>query len=194
MIGRLINELRRNGELEETYIVFTSDNGYHLGHHRLPFDKGRPYEEDIRIPLYVRGPGVPAGRTLNHTVLNIDFGPTFAVLGGAEIPAGVDGRSFAPLLRSSEPPLPLSWRESFLVELFHSRTYKALRTGRYTYVEYDDGQRELYDLQLDPYQLRSLHRSQEHQALMERFHAGLKALKECSGQRSCEVAESAFTS
>jgi arylsulfatase A-like enzyme len=66
--------------------VFTSDHGFHMGQHRLEPDKGRPYEEDIEIPLYVRGPGVPAGRTLRHKVLNLDFAPTFAELGGAEPP------------------------------------------------------------------------------------------------------------
>ncbi len=194
MVGRLISELHQNGELANTFIVFSSDNGYHLGHHRLKNGKGRAYEEDVRIPLYVRGPRVPTGRTLNHTVLNLDFGPTFAEMGGAEAPPVVDGRSFVPLLRGSNIPDSLSWRESFLVEYFHSRTYKALRTSRYSYVEYDNGQRELYDLQNDPYQLRSLHASQVHQALMDSFHSRLMALKECSGHRSCQVAESAPTS
>jgi N-acetylglucosamine-6-sulfatase len=191
MIGRLISELRKSGELKETYIVFTSDNGYHLGQHRLKVGKGRAYEEDIRIPLYVRGPTVPAGRKLTHKVLNIDFAPTFAKLGEAQIPAATDGRSFVALLRKTAPPPADSWRESFLVEFFHSRTYKALRTGRYSYVEYDNGEKELYDLKADPYQLESLHHSQERQVLMDRFHTRLKALKNCSGQLSCKTAEGA---
>jgi N-acetylglucosamine-6-sulfatase len=191
MIERLIVELRATGELENTYIVFTSDNGYHLGQHRLPHGKATAYEEDISVPLYVRGPGVPAGRTLEHRVLNLDFAATFAELGGARVPATTDGRSFVPLL-DNDPPPSAGWRQSFLVEFYLGHPYSALCTGEYTYVEYDNGQRELYDLQADPYQLRSLHASSEHRALMKRLHARLEALRDCSGQESCEAAENAF--
>jgi arylsulfatase A-like enzyme len=190
MVARLTNELRANGELDNTYIVFTSDHGYHTGQHRLIPGKGKPYEEDIRVPLIVRGPGVPANRTLKHTVLNIDFAPTFARLGGGQIPAIMDGRSFAPLLRSSSTPLTSSWRQSFLVEYFNKHPYSALHTGKYSYVEYPSGERELYDLTEDPYQLTSLHESSDQQARMTSFHTRLKALKNCSGQDSCKVAES----
>src|SRR5215218_6139500 len=73
MVGDLIGALRESGELDNTYIVFTSDNGFHLGQHRLGAGKWTAYEEDIRIPLVVRGPGVPEGRTLHHMVLNNDL-------------------------------------------------------------------------------------------------------------------------
>jgi N-acetylglucosamine-6-sulfatase len=188
MIERLIVELREAGELKNTYIFFTSDNGYHLGQHRLDKGKATAYEEDIRVPLYVRGPGVPAGRTLGHKVLNVDFAPTVAELGGTRAPAESDGRSFVPLLGATPPPAG-SWRESFLVEFFKHHPYAALRTGKYTYVEYDDGARELYDLEADPYQLNSLHASPDHQALMETLHARLEKLKACSGRASCKAAE-----
>jgi arylsulfatase A-like enzyme len=75
MVNRLVNVLRETGELKNTYLVFTSDNGYHMGQHRLVAGKGLPYEEDVRVPLIVRGPGVPQGRNLKHMVLNIDFAP-----------------------------------------------------------------------------------------------------------------------
>ncbi|MGH3146919.1 MAG: sulfatase family protein [Rubrobacter sp.] len=188
MIGRLVKELGKNGELDNTYIVFTSDHGFHMGQHRLEPGKGRPYEEDIEIPLYVRGPGVPEGRTLGHKVLNLDFAPTFAELGGAEPPASVDGRSFAPVL-GDRLPSASSWRESFLVEFYHHDPFSMVRTGRYSYVEYEAGERELYDLKADPYQLRSLHGSPQHQKVMDDLHARLLALKNCSGQDSCEAAE-----
>ena len=119
MIGRLTAELARTGELDDTYIFLTSDNGFHMGQHRLEPGKGRPYEEDIRVPLYVRGPGVPHGRTLDHKVLNLDFAPTFADLGGANTPDAVDGRSLVPLLAENAPPAD-PWRESFLVEFFQN--------------------------------------------------------------------------
>jgi arylsulfatase A-like enzyme len=115
MIGRLVGALRRSGELENTYVFFTSDNGYHLGQHRLTSGKWTAYEEDIRVPLIVRGPGVPEGQTLDHLVLNNDFAPTFADLAGAETPEFVDGRSLVPLL-GDDPPPTQDWRRAFLVE------------------------------------------------------------------------------
>jgi N-acetylglucosamine-6-sulfatase len=115
MIGRLVDTLEESGELENTYIVFTSDNGFHLGQHRLTSGKWTAYEEDIRVPLIVRGPGVPEGERLPHLVLNNDLAPTFAELGGAEAPPFVDGRSLVPLL--TDDPLPEEdWRQAFLVE------------------------------------------------------------------------------
>ena len=115
MIGRLVDALRESGELENTYLLFTSDNGFHLGQHRLTSGKWTAYEEDIRVPLIVRGPGVPEGRTLGHLVLNNDLAPTFADLGGAETPPFVDGRSLKPLL-GDDPPSMEDWRQAFLVE------------------------------------------------------------------------------
>jgi len=115
MIGKLVNALKESGELDNTYIFFTSDNGFHLGAHRLSIGKWTAYEEDIRVPLIVRGPGVPEGRKLEHLVLNNDLAPTFADLGGAEVPDFVDGRSLAPLL-TGDPPPPEDWRQAFLVE------------------------------------------------------------------------------
>jgi N-acetylglucosamine-6-sulfatase len=115
MIGRLVDTLEESGELENTYLVFTSDNGLHLGQHRLTAGKWTAYEEDIRVPLIVRGPGVPEGQTLDHLVLNNDLAPTFADLAGAETPEFVDGRSLRPLLTDNPPPTE-DWRQAFLVE------------------------------------------------------------------------------
>ena len=115
MIGRLVDALKESGELDNTYIFFTSDNGWHAGEHRLTTGKWTAYEEDIKVPLIVRGPGVPGGRKLKHLVLNNDFAPTFADLGGAKIPDFVDGRSLTSLL-SDHPPSTHNWRQAFLVE------------------------------------------------------------------------------
>jgi N-acetylglucosamine-6-sulfatase len=120
MIGDLVGALRKGGKLEDTYIVFTSDNGFHLGNHRLGAGKWTAYEEDIRVPLVVRGPGVPEGKTLQHVVLTNDLAPTFAELAGAEIPSFVDGRSFKPLLTDDPPPLR-DWRQRFVIEAVAER-------------------------------------------------------------------------
>ena len=101
------------GALDNTYIVFTSDNGYHLGEHGIPLGKQSPYDESLRVPLIVRGPGVPAGAVVDAMALNIDLAPTFAELAGASPADFVDGRSLVPLL-DGDPPA--EWRHGFLVE------------------------------------------------------------------------------
>ncbi len=121
MIGDLIKALRDSGKLGNTYIVFTSDNGFHLGQHRLGAGKWTAYEEDIRVPLVVRGPGVPEGETLPHMVLNNDLAPTFADLAGTETPSFVDGRSLEPLLTDEPTPLR-GWRQRFVIESVAERS------------------------------------------------------------------------
>lgn len=113
-VARLIATLKRNDQLRDTYIVFASDNGYHLGQHRLPAGKQTAYEEDIHVPLIVRGPGVPTAATRDQIVGNVDLAPTFADLAGVRSPAFVDGRSLVPLLR--QQPAPDGWRKDYLIE------------------------------------------------------------------------------
>src|SRR5215208_3608483 len=113
MVGRLVGVLRETGELSNTYIVFTSDNGLHLGEHRINKKKWTAYEEAIRVPLLVRGPGVPRGVSRSQMALNNDLAPTFASWAGLTPPAFVDGRSLSPLLTASPPA---TWRNAFLVE------------------------------------------------------------------------------
>jgi arylsulfatase A-like enzyme len=120
MIGDLFDSLRESNELDNTYVFFTSDNGFHLGQHRLGAGKWTAYEEDIHVPLVVRGPGVPEGEKLPHMALNNDLAPTFADLAGVDPPKFVDGRSLAPLL--DETPTPEEdWRQRFLVEAVAER-------------------------------------------------------------------------
>ena len=121
MVGDLIKALRQTGELDNTYIFFTSDNGFHLGEHRLGAGKWTAYEEDIRIPLIVRGPGVPEGKTLHQMVLNNDLAPTFADLAGAKTPSFVDGRSIKPLL-TDHPTSQKGWRKRFGIESIAERS------------------------------------------------------------------------
>ncbi|PYT05958.1 MAG: hypothetical protein DMF49_12650 [Acidobacteria bacterium] len=118
LIASLLESLQAAGKLDNTYIFFTSDNGYHLGQHRLLPGKQTPYEEDIRVPLIVRGPGVREGAVVNELAGNIDLAPTFAELAGIDINPSVDGRSLAPLLTGDLPP-GSAWRRAFLLE--HTR-------------------------------------------------------------------------
>jgi len=114
-VEALISTLRDTGQLDHTYIFFSSDNGFHLGQHRLPAGKNTEFEEDLRVPLIVRGPGVPKGRVVDHLAVNIDFAPTFARIAGIRPPEWVDGRSLLPLLREGTPRFR-RWRQAFLIE------------------------------------------------------------------------------
>jgi len=161
-IGQIVETLAVRGELENTYIVFTSDNGYHLGQHRFIGGKFQVYEEDIRVPLIIRGPGVSAGVTVEQLAVNIDLAPTMAQWGGAMPDRVMDGQSLAPLLAAGAETQ--NWREDFLVEIFrhlppsqNGDVILALRTEHEVYVEYRSGPRELYDLRTDPYQLQNVY-------------------------------------
>lgn len=115
MLGSVLEALAERGELDNTYVVFTSDNGYTLGGHRRGATKNSMYEEDIGVPFFVRGPGVPAGRTVEHLAANIDLAPTFADLAGVPAPDFVDGRSLVPLWQP-DPPAESAWRRALLLE------------------------------------------------------------------------------
>jgi arylsulfatase A-like enzyme len=182
MVQHLVGVLEQAGVLDNTYIFFTSDNGFQMGEHRFPHGKDAPYEESILVPLVVRGPGVPAGRVLTHLVSNVDLAPTFAEMARASASAEVDGQSLLPLLGSS-PPSAESWRKDVLVEHFARQrsgipAFEELRTPTTAYIEYDDGNNELYDMRTDPYQLDNAfgHASA---ATSEALSGRLAVLKKC---------------
>jgi N-acetylglucosamine-6-sulfatase len=193
MVASLMQELEDAGELDNTFIVFTSDNGFHGGEHRIKGGKRTPYEESARVPLFVRGPGVPAGSKVEELALNTDFAPTFAALAGVDFPA--DGRSLVPLLGGEDAP----WRTSILLEAFTNEeargeqaslpNYQVVRTETHKYVEYENGEAELYDLANDPYELESIHETAD-LALLKDLKAKLDALKSCA-EEGCREAEDA---
>jgi N-acetylglucosamine-6-sulfatase len=185
----IVKKFEEKGQLDNTYFVFTSDNGYRHGEHALVHGKHTPYEEDINVPLFVRGPDVSKGLRLPNFALNIDLAPTFCEWAGISRRPYMDGRSLAPLLRGESVP----WRTNFLIEHWAEGgvpTYKGVRSneGR-VYVEYSSGasagDKELYDIREDPYQLNNLMDDGANPAyLRER----LAALKACSGD-ACRSAE-----
>jgi N-acetylglucosamine-6-sulfatase len=190
LVAGVVEELRSAGELDNTYLVVSSDNGLLMGEHRLPEGKGPPYEESIRVPLAVRGPGIPAGRTTDQVALNIDLAPTFADLGGAATPPFVDGRSLKPTFAQDAP----SWRTAFLIEYLRGQhgmpQHNTIRTaGGEKYVEYPRGARvehEYYRLREDPYELENAYRSADPDRI-EELRARLEAFKSCSGAACREV-------
>ena len=160
-VWRLRRTLVEEGVLDNTMIVFASDNGYFHREHGLG-DKRWAYEESLRIPLIVRYPPLIRPNTkIGLLVLNVDLAPTLLELAGVPVPADVHGRSLLPLLQGDES----NWRSGFVAEYFHetpcSRTpaWEATRNGRWKYIRYPElGWEfdELYDLQADPYELMNL--------------------------------------
>jgi N-acetylglucosamine-6-sulfatase len=186
LVEGVVNKLQNAGALQNTYIVFTSDNGWHHGEHRIPEGKAQPYEGSIRIPLLVRGPGVVAGSSTNKLALNTDFFPTFMDLAGIRTPQYVDGRSLRPLLEGSAS----IWRTAILLERAYFQEVEhwffGIRTSHgMKYIEYESGFRELYNLQTDRYELAN---SYDAAAPPTRLAARLQALKSCAGA-TCREAE-----
>jgi len=188
LVEGVVNELKSAGVLNNTYILFTSDNGFEMGEHRIFDGKRRPYEESIHMPLLVRGPGVAAGSTTDKLALNTDFFPAFTDLAGIQTPSYVDGRSLRPVLNGSTT----TWRIAILFETRcesgTNKYFSGIRTsfGR-KYVEYGGGIREFYNLSTntDPHEVSNTYNVTKPPT---RLAARLQALKVCAGD-SCRTAE-----
>ena len=185
MVENIVSALAAEGRLESTFLFFTSDNGWFDGEHRFVRGKGAPYDESLRVPLIVRGPGVPKGARRDHLVVNVDLAPTIAAMAGARPRGPLDGRSLVPLL-GSKPPRTSSWRRDFLVEYWPFDPgegvpgFVGLRSAERLYVEYATGERELYDLRKDPFQLENAYAKAE-AVLRRRLAERLARLKDCRG-------------
>jgi arylsulfatase A-like enzyme len=152
-VGNLLDRLQELRLADRTVVLFTSDNGMLWGEHRL-YRKGLAYEEAIRVPLLVRMPGLAAGVRDHLVAIDLDLAPTILELAG--LPARGDGASLLPILRDPAA----AWRQQVFLEGFGIRgvpPWAAVRSRRFKYVEYADGQRELYDLERDPFELASRH-------------------------------------
>jgi arylsulfatase A-like enzyme len=183
-VASILSTLRATGELDDTLILFTSDNGFFHGEHRIPSGKVLVYEPSIHLPLLMRGPGVPRGDTARQLVTNADLAPT--ILDAADATPGrvQDGRSLLDLL--AHPGV--EWGRELLIEggTAQGLTFTALRNYRWKYVEHVNGERELYDLADDPYELQSLHARPRYARLRAALAARLHALQTCAG-RGCRV-------
>ena len=182
-LGILLKSLTETGQLDNTVIVVTSDNGYWYGEHGLSVERRLPYEEGIHMPLLVRYPHLAKpGRIIDQFALSIDLAPTLIELAGATADP-VDGHSLVPLLKGETPP---DWRSSFLIE-YNTDTvfprvknmgYKAIRTQRWKYIRYNelDSMDELYDLKADPYEMKNLIEEPESAEIRQRLTSQLDQL------------------
>ena len=177
LVERLVQALEETGRLDSTVIVFTSDNGFLHGQHRVAAGKILPYEEAIRVPLLIRGGGFPRGRTALQPVSNVDLAPTIVALTGAAARRKMDGRSLLPL--ALDPSVAQD--RALLVEALSRNSarpsYEAVRTARWMWIEYRNGSRELYDLKLDPFQLRNLHKAKGYASVRADLARRLAALR-----------------
>jgi arylsulfatase A-like enzyme len=179
-IARILGALGAAGEIDETLILFTSDNGFFHGEHRVPNGKVLVYEPSIRVPLILRGPGVPRNARRHQLVTNADLAPTILDAAGAEPGRVQDGRSLYRLLADRG----LEWGRDLLIEGGGAPgrgEFDALRTYRYLYAQYSTGERELYDVQSDPYQLASRHADPRYARIQRGLARRLAALKACVG-------------
>ena len=183
-LGRIVQTLEELGELDNTVIIFTSDNGYFYGEHGLNEERRLAYEETARIPLIVRYPKLArAGTTPAQLVQTIDLAPTILALAGVADTVQRDGMSLVPLLGEGASP----WRSSLLIEYYSDTVfpriltmgYEAVRTDRYKYIRYTElpAMDELYDLETDPFEMDNLMGSPQAQVLLPELQAELARLK-----------------
>ena len=184
MIEQLLQALDLTGQRAHTYVIVMSDNGYHIGEHRLPAGKSRPFEEDLRVPLVVIGPGMSGRTQREHLVLNIDLAPTIAELAGARTPTFVDGQSFSGLLNGSPIVPPAEFRAAFLFEL---RSFQGVRTLTAKYVMHGNGEQEWYDLRSDPNELENLLHAGDRE-LPTSLSELLERLRDCAGD-ACRISD-----
>ncbi len=210
-VGRIINALSASGELQNTYIFFISDNGIFVGQHRLERGKFLPYEEATHMPLMIRGPGIRPRSTSRELTGNMDIAPTISQLARAPADRSYDGRSMVPFWRntsrlSRRPVLLESFADATDIEPeggsaapaarrsarpAHQRiaapveNFLSVRLGPYKYTEYETGDRELYDLSRDPYELQNIVRNRRYNGVHAFLKRQLNRLEDCRG-RACK--------
>ena len=201
-VERTVTALRRSGELDDTLLVFTSDNGYFLGEHGIRQGKTLPYEPALNTPLLMRGPGIPSGERRTDPFLQIDFAPTIAELDGASLDLPVDGSSMLDVARNGD----VGWSRPVLTETGPKGVIRdtdeagqplepedpgerdirwaiGIRTPQYLYVHLASGEEELYDIHQDPEQYDNLVGEPGHGELLEQLRAELARMRACDADQ-----------
>lgn len=200
MIGAVRQRLADLGLTDSTYVIFTADNGYHMGEYRLRQGKMTPFDTDIHVPFVIVGPGIVAGSKSTALAMNIDLAPTFLDLAGLPASPTMDGHSLVPLLTGGTAPRTLT-----VVEHTHPvydpndpdstepaagdpPSYVAIRRAAAMYVEYDTGEDDYYDLTTDPYELHNVAAGLT-PARLAQLHAAVAANAACAGAVQCGAAQ-----
>jgi len=213
-VGGIIKALRESGRLANTYVIFTSDNGFFTGQHRISRGKLLPYEPALRVPFVIRGPGIKPRTKSYEPVANQDVAPTIVKLAGAKAALSIDGRSMKPFWldpkrRSRRPILLSSYQQ--ITRLIPGdypddedqtagtgarrkdasasvkspdQNYVGIRLGPYKYIRYENGESELYVLRDDPAELENRAADPRYRRIIKYLDAQLEVLRGCKGQ-SC---------
>ncbi|KQZ70115.1 sulfatase-like hydrolase/transferase [Nocardioides sp. Root151] len=214
-VKRMIANLKKTGKLDNTVVVFTSDNGYFLGEQGIPTGKVLPYEPSLRVPLLMRGPGIPKGEVRTDPFLSIDYASTFSDLGDAKVGPAVDGRSMLDVVRLGDETSGDSWSRVVLTETTPTNAVRdalaakqpvgartaemmlgkvtGIRTGQYLYTEWQaepgdpksNIRQELYDVRGDPNEYENLALDPKQESLLAEFHKILVRARTCVGPE-CE--------
>jgi arylsulfatase A-like enzyme len=185
-VKQVLQALEANGELNNTLVIYTSDNGFFHGEHRVREGKKLVYEESIRVPLLMRGPGIPPGVTIPDLSINADLAPTIVDVADATPGLVMDGRSLIPV---AQKPGIERGRELLIeneVGPPEQPPFDAIRTERYVYAEHSTGETELYDIKKDPFELVSRHNDPAYASIKTRLAGHLQQLRTCAGP-SCRV-------
>ncbi len=179
-VGRIIDALRQTGQLNNTYIIYTSDNGWFDGQHRISSGKRRLYEPSIRVPLLIRGPGIKPGTTVKDLALNTDLSPTIVrwARAAADVRRKFDGRPLQPALAQ-----PSRQRGRQLLLNGTRKRGTAIRNHRYYFAHFVTGEYEMYDLQSDPDELQNIYGDPAYAKAQQALQADLEKLKNCAGAR-----------
>ena len=177
-VANIIGQLKQTGRWNNTILIFMSDNGLGWGEHRMVNAKFAVYEESVRVPMWIRVPGaVP--RNESSIAANIDIAPTLASYAGVPVPMPINGLALARLINDPSA----AWRSNLLLEYLGvsvgggNRRFQAVRTSRYVYSELFTGERELYDLQNDPYELNNVYSDPAYTSIIPGLQAQLAVLK-----------------
>lgn len=185
-VGRLLDYLEETGQIDNTIIVYTSDQGFYLGEHGW-FDKRFMYEESFSTPLLVRYPKkIKAGSQTDALAINIDFAPTFLDYAGVEIPADMQGRSLRPVLECTEKEGPKEWRDAVYYHFYeypseHAvKRHTGVRTDKYKLIHFYNNidEWELYDMENDPAEMQNLANNPEYADVLATMKQRLKELQE----------------
>jgi N-acetylglucosamine-6-sulfatase len=192
-------ELVATGRAANTLIIVTSDNGFHAGMHRMKGGKRTAFREDTVVPMIAIGPGIAPGTRVDAMTSTVDLAPTITSVMGAQSPAWVDGRSLSGILGSGQ--VPTNWRTAALSESMGRSTpqdpdyqpdappnFTSLRTPNWLYVSYRNGERELYDVANDPYELNNIIGTAD-PTLVAALNSQLQAMRACAGP-TCLSADS----